>query len=199
MPFSRPASFDDAVARLAEGNRRFVEDRPLGPVPSVERVELASGQQPFAVVLGCSDSRVPIETIFDQRPGNLFVVRIAGNIVTDEVLGSIEYGIDVLGCMLVIVLGHTACGAVQAAMQHVESGATFPGHIQRLAELIAPAAILTRARENWWDCAVVENVRIGRQHVVERSAIVRNAGSQGTVRTLGAVYDVRTGKVSFVA
>jgi carbonic anhydrase len=200
VPFSRPASLDEALARLIEGNRRFVEERPQAPVPSAERVELASGQKPFAVVLGCSDSRVPIETIFDQQPGNLFVVRIAGNIVTDEALGSIEYGVEVLQCVLVVVLGHSRCGAVQAALQHVESGKTFRGHIQRLATLIAPAAAETRAAgEHWWERAVIENVRIGVRQVMERSSIVRDAAAQGMVRTVGAVYDLHSGAVSSVA
>jgi carbonic anhydrase len=200
VPFSRPASLDDAVARLLEGNRRFVEERPRAPVPSAERVALASGQMPYAVVLGCSDSRVPIETIFDQHPGNLFVVRIAGNIVTDEALGSIEYGIELLQCMLVVVLGHTRCGAVGAALQHVESSTAFPGHIQRLAELIAPAATQTRGNgDDWWEDAVIENVRIGTRQMQERSTIVRDAVMHGMVRAVGAVYDLHSGEVSFVA
>src|SRR5271155_2604626 len=120
MPYrQRPATPDEALARLLEGNRRFVAGTPQAPEPSAERIALASGQHPFAVVLGCSDSRVPIETIFDQRPGDLFVVRIAGNFVNEDGLASIEYAIDVLSSELVVILGHTRCGAVQAAMNYI--------------------------------------------------------------------------------
>src|SRR5208337_4835071 len=105
MPYQqRPATPDEALARLLEGNQRFVDGVPRAPVPSAERIALASGQDPFAVVLGCSDSRVPIETIFDQQPGDLFVVRVAGNFINDDVLASIEYAVDILSCELLIVL-----------------------------------------------------------------------------------------------
>lgn len=199
MPFSRPASFDDAVARLIEGNRRFVEERPLAPVASVERVELASGQSPFATILGCSDSRVPIETIFDQQPGNLFVVRVAGNIVNEDNLATIEYAITMLDSMLVVVLGHEQCGAVKAALDNVATNVCLPGHMQRLADAIAPAAQATQQTDgDWWNAAVAENVRINASAVTERSTIVADAERAGRVRVVGATYDLQTGIVTFL-
>lgn len=200
MPFShRPTTPDEALARLLEGNRRFARGELRAPVPSTQRIELASGQNPFAVVLGCSDSRVPIETIFDQQPGDLFVVRVAGNFVNDDGLASIEYAIDVLSCELVVVLGHSGCGAVQAALQHLESGTRFHGHIQRLANAIAPAARRARSLEgDWWSNAVVENVRAAMHDAGGRSPIVAAAQAAGTARVVGAVYDLHDGNVRFI-
>ena len=194
MPFTRPATLDDAVVRLAEGNQRFIEERPLAPVPSAERIELASGQTPFATILGCSDSRVPIETIFDEQPGNLFVIRVAGNIVNDDGLASIEYAATILNSMLVVVLGHSGCGAVQTALANVESHTRFPGHMQRLADAIAPAARATRENGgDWWNNAVLENVRLNAAAVVKRSKIIAERVAAGTVRVAGASYDLHSG------
>ncbi|MBV8639073.1 MAG: carbonic anhydrase [Candidatus Eremiobacteraeota bacterium] len=199
MPFTRPASLDAAVTRLVEGNRRFVEEHPVAPVPSFHRIELASGQSPFATILGCSDSRVPIETIFDQQPGNLFVVRVAGNIVNDDGLASIEYAITVLDSMLVVVLGHTQCGAVKAALDFVETNALLPGHMQLLADAITPAARSTsRDNGDWWHDAVIENVRMNAAAVTQRSTIVADAVREGRVRVAGATYDLHSGVVSFL-
>jgi carbonic anhydrase len=199
VPFSRPSSVDEALARLLEGNRRYVEEHPRAPVASAQRVELASGQDPFAVILGCSDSRVPVETIFDQPPGQLFVVRLAGNVVNNEGLATIEYGLCTLRSLLVLVLGHSGCGAVGAAMSFVESGTTFPGHIQELVQTIAPAAHKTRAAGDDWSMhAVTENVRASREAILQRSPIVRDAAARAEVRVAGAVYDLHTGVVSLV-
>jgi len=199
MPFTPPSTPDEALARLLAGNRRFVNEQPRAPIPSAARLELASAQRPFAAILGCSDSRVPVETIFDQQPGDLFVVRLAGNIATSEALGSIEYAVEVLGCMLVVVLGHSSCGAVQAAMALVESDVTPPGHIALLAEAIAPAARAARAAGgDWWGKAVETNVRASTGRITGRSAIVRAAATRGGLRVTGALYDLPTGLVSLL-
>lgn len=198
MPFTRPATLDDAVARLIEGNRRYVEEHPVAPVVSAQRVELASGQSPFATILGCSDSRVPIEAIFDQQPGNLFVVRVAGNIVNDDGLASIEYAVTVLNSMLVVVLGHEQCGAVKAAVDYVETQSRLPGHMQRLADAIEPAAQATRGTQgDWWHEAVLENARMNALDVTARSAIVAEAVREQRVRVVSATYDLHSGLVSF--
>jgi carbonic anhydrase len=197
MSLNRPATPDEALARLLEGNLRFVQEQPHPAVHSANRIALESGQNPFAVVLGCSDSRVPIETIFDQQPGDLFVVRVAGNFVNDDGLASIEYALDVLSCALVVVLGHTGCGAVQAALQHLENGTRFRGHIQRLADAIAPAARRARALNgDWYENAVLENVRASASAIFDRSAIAQAAVDAGNVRVIGATYDLRSGLVS---
>jgi carbonic anhydrase len=199
MPFTRPESLDAAVSRLVDGNRRFVEERPQTGVQSALRIELAAGQMPFAVVLGCSDSRVPVETVFDQPPGNLFVVRIAGNVVNDDSLGSVEYAVDVLNSMLVVVLGHSTCGAIQAAVQHVEAGTTFKGHIQHLVDAVTPAALATKGTDgDWIHNAVAENVRATTRALRERSTILAAAVDNGSVRIVGAIYDLPTGIVEFL-
>lgn len=199
MSSHRPATPDEALARLLEGNRRFVKEVPHPPVHSANRIALESGQNPFAVVLGCSDSRVPIETIFDQQPGDLFVVRVAGNFVNDDGLASIEYALDVLSCELVVVLGHSGCGAVLAALQHIENGTHFRGHIQRLADAIAPAARRAKSLEgDWYENAVSENVRGGARAMLGRSEIINAAVESGTVRVVGAIYGLHSGRVTFV-
>ncbi len=199
MPFTPPASLDAAITRLIEGNRRFVEERPLAPVPSAERIELASGQSPFATILGCSDSRVPIETIFDQQPGNLFVVRVAGNIVNDDGLASIEYGVTILDSILVVVLGHSQCGAVKAALDYVDTDSRLPGHMQCLADAIAPAARATQRTDgDWWRDAVIENVRMHAAAIEQRSRILGDAVRERRVRIAGATYDLHSGVVTFL-
>lgn len=189
----------DALARLLEGNRRFAEGRPQAAAASARRIELADAQQPFAAILGCSDSRVPVETIFDQGAGELFVIRLAGNIVTAEGLGSVEYAVDVLRSSLVIVLGHSNCGAVRAAMSFVESGVVFPGHIQLLAEAIAPVAADTRTADGgWWAAAVACNARATRLTMLRRSPLLRTAAAHGKVRVAAALYDLHSGLVELL-
>jgi carbonic anhydrase len=194
-----PADPGEAIARLLEGNRRYVEGHPRTPAHSAQRVELASGQRPFAVVLGCSDSRVPIETVFDQGPGDLFVIRLAGNIATAEALGSLEYAVEVLGSILVVVLGHSSCGAVAAASSLIESGTAFPGYIALLAETIAPAAAEARAAGGDWKTRAVEyNVRGSTFTILRRSSIVAAAVARGAVRVIGALYDLHSGVVTLL-
>jgi len=198
MPYSRPATPEAALQRLLEGNRRFVAECPQAPAVSAERIELAAGQKPYAVVIGCSDSRVPVETIFDQHPGNLFVARLAGNIVSDYCIASAEYAITQLGSMIVVILGHTSCGAIQAAIAAVESGQRFSGHIQLLADALAPIAEATRGTPDWWQAAVEANVRAGKTRIIERSEIVRTAAESGTIRVAAAVYDLSSGLVKLL-
>ena len=128
-----------ALELLQAGNARFVAGTPRSEPFGARVAALANGQRPFAVVLGCSDSRVPVEIVFDQAPGSLFVVRVAGNFLNRDGLGSIEFAIDALKSRLVVVLGHENCGAVGAALKYVQDGKTQPGHIQELVNAIAPA------------------------------------------------------------
>lgn len=198
MPFSRPASPQAALDRLIEGNRRFVADTAQYPVPSAERVKLASGQEPFAVVIGCSDSRVPVEAVFDQHAGNLFVARLAGNIVSDYCIASAEYAIEVLHSMLVVILGHSRCGAVASAISLVQSGATFPGYIQLLADSLAPIAEETRHHADWWQSAVERNVLAGKERMLRESPIIREAAANGKILVAAAVYDLASGVVGLL-
>lgn len=191
MAASSPA---DALARLKAGNARFAK----GPLDA-RVAELVSGQNPFAIVLGCSDSRVPIETLFDQEPGQLFVVRVAGNFLNNDGLGSIEYSVAVLKSKLILVLGHSSCGAVTAAVSFVRDGTTQPSHIQDLINALAPAAQATRGVQGDWVAnAITENVRLNVQAVTSRSSIVANAVKAGELEVVGGVYDLRSGSVSFL-
>ena len=179
-----------ALALLAAGNQRFVAEAPQPE---------AQGQAPYAVVLGCSDSRVPIETIFDQPPGRLFVVRVAGNFLNEDNLASIEFSVAVLKSKLVLVLGHSSCGAIEAAVAHVNDGTTQPGYIQDLVAKLGPAARNVRANPGDWVAnAVVENVKLNVAAMTGRSAIIAQAVKSGEVEVKGGVYDLRSGSVTFL-
>jgi carbonic anhydrase len=135
-----PVSPGDALARLKEGNRRFVSGQSRHAHESASlRHQLVSGQHPFATVLGCSDSRVPVELIFDQGIGDLFVIRVAGNVITDDVLGSIEYARIHLNSQLLVILGHEGCGAVTAALEARKHASSDPHGVQTIVKLINPA------------------------------------------------------------
>lgn len=194
-----PMSAQAALKNLVEGNARFAAGKPTCQ-PLIGRVrELASGQSPFATVLGCADSRVPVETIFDHEPGDIFVVRLAGNFVSDAALGSIEYAVAVLKSPLVVVLGHTSCGAVKAAMDYLETRKPLPGHMQTLAAAIEPAAAATRHEpSDWWKHAVEENVRMNAQRLRTSTPILQEAVAKGEVEIAGGVYDLSTGKVAML-
>jgi carbonic anhydrase len=136
----------DAFGLLLAGNRRFVAGAPEHPnEDAARRAEVTPGRRPFAVLLGCSDSRLAAEIIFDRGLGDLFVVRTAGHVTGSEVLGSIEYGVAVLGCPLVVVLGHDSCGAVGAASAALEDGVTPAGYIRDVVERVTPSVLAARA------------------------------------------------------
>lgn len=153
---------DKTIARLIEGNHRFVSGEPAHAHQDPEhRVELRAGQAPFAIILGCADSRVPPELVFDQGLGDLFTVRVAGNVVDEMVLASIEYAAAHLHTPLVIVLGHTGCGAVQAVHEAVQSGEVSSGHLPALVEAIQPALVEAQAQAgNLVDNAVSANAKL---------------------------------------
>lgn len=180
----------EALALLEAGNARFVG----GAAQSDPR-----GQAPYAVVLGCSDSRVPIETIFDQAPGHLFVVRVAGNFLNDDNLGSIEFSVAVLKSRLILVLGHSNCGAIEAAVGYVKDGTTQPGYIQELVTKLGPAARNVRGNPgDWVGNAVAENVKLNVAAMTGRSTIIAQAVKSGEVEVKGGVYDLRSGSVTFL-
>lgn len=198
-PPAAAATPEAALALLKEGNARFVAGKPFCGSLTARRLALASGQNPFAIVLGCSDSRVPVETIFDQMPGQIFVVRVAGNFVNDDGLGSIEYGVAVLHAKLLVVLGHQSCGAVGAAVDYVKVGTKQPGHIMDLVEAIEPSVKAVKGEPgDWVDNAIVRNVRDNVSALTKRSDIVAQAVKGGGAAVTGGVYDLHTGKVRFV-
>lgn len=188
-----------ALKNLMDGNARFASGKPISR-PLIARIrELASGQSPFATVLACADSRVPVETIFDHEPGDIFVVRLAGNFVSDAALGSIEYAVAVLNSPLVLVLGHSSCGAVTAAVNYVETGKPLPGQMQLLATAIEPAAKAVRGRQgDWLHNAVIENVRLNVEKLRQSTPIMREAVEKGRAGVVGGFYDLSNGNVTLV-
>jgi carbonic anhydrase len=183
---------DDALLRLKDGNARFVRGAVEAPHRNLARLrEVEAKQTPFAAFLGCADSRVPIELVFDQGFGDLFPVRIAGNVVTPEVIGSLEFGCAVLGAQLLMVLGHTNCGAVKATM----TGGEVPGQISSLYYHIMPAA---EAANGSIETAVVQNVRNQARLLARSSPVLAGLVSKGALRIVGGVFDLATGVVTMV-
>ena len=183
---------DAALAKLKEGNARFAGSKVSeGKPTAARRAETAQAQHPFAIILGCADSRTSPEIVFDQNIGDLFVVRTAGNLVDEHALGSIEYAVDHLGVRLIVVLGHKRCGAVTAAL----ASDTAPGHVQSLVRDIQPAVQAAKAKGgDVTDLAIAENARL-------MAAKIRNEASLGElakeVRIISAIYDLDTGKVEW--
>jgi carbonic anhydrase len=183
---------------LMDGNVRFAAGTPTAQNATVERAELAVSQAPYATILSCSDSRVPVETIFDHGPGDIFVVRVAGNFVNGDGLASIEFAVRELESTLVMVLGHSGCGAVDAAIASLD-GQTFPGHIGRLAEAVAPAAAAAKGQPGDWSTnTVAQNVRANVAALTARSTILADAAAAGTILICGAVYDIHSGTVTLL-
>src|SRR6267142_1234670 len=187
---------DSALAELKSGNARHVEHRYQHPHLTADRQQqLIFGQNPHAQILSCSDSRVPPELIFDQGLGDLFIVRVAGNVASDTELGSLEYGAEHLHIPLLVVLGHQHCGAVTAAVE----GGEAQGHIRALVNLLHPAVEKSRglpgdAVEN----AVKANVEMVVKQLRTSTPILAELVSHGKVRVVGAVYSLDTGKVTWL-
>lgn len=190
------ASGDQALERLRHGNQRYVRARPDHPDQSSgRRAEVAQGQHPFAVILGCSDSRVPPEIVFDQGLGDLFVIRTAGNVFQDVALGSIEYAILHLHTPLLLVLGHQRCGAVTAAVQGGENA----GHIDALVRLIEPAVRATEQEPgSHIENAVAANAMRVAQALIQESEPIQRAHEAGKLTVASAVYSLDTGEVRFL-
>jgi carbonic anhydrase len=187
---------DKALKLLVAGNQRYVKARLQHPnQTSSRRVETAKAQHPFAVILSCADSRVPPEIVFDQGIGDLFVLRVAGNIDDDAITGSIEYGVAKLGARLIVVLGHERCGAVDAALK----GGELPGHIGTLVEAIKPALKAASALPgDKLDNAVKENVKQTVSHLKSSEPMLAGMVKSGQVKVVGARYDLDTGVVTLV-
>lgn len=189
-----------AFQTLLDGNHRFVAGERLHPNQDADRrAALASGQRPFAVLFGCSDSRLAAEIIFDQGLGDLFVVRTAGHVIGEEVLGSVEYGVGVLGAPLVVVLGHDSCGAVTAAKNAWEQGVTPSGYVRDLVERVTPSVSAARvAGVTEVDGIVDEHVRHTIDFLVERSAVLADAVSANRCAVAGLSYRLADGSVRLV-
>ncbi len=197
----------EVFARLREGNGRFVAGLAGGgaPIGPKRRTELATGQDPFAVILGCSDSRVPAEIIFDQGLGDLFVIRVAGHIVEPSQIGSVEFAAERFGIRLVVVLGHSGCGAVTATLEELQrpSEARSP-NLASIVNKIRPtvAALISESDpadpEPLIDRAVRANIRASVNDLREKSPILRDLLDRQRLLIVGAEYSLKTGVVEFL-
>jgi len=195
-------SANDALRQLVEGNKRFVSGQLKHPHESREwRSTLETGQHPFAIILGCADSRVPPELLFDLGFGDLFVIRVAGNVVNTDVTASVEYAVDHLDTRLIVVLGHSHCGAVTAALDHLTESPTEPEEIVSLLYRIEPALEgLSEGlnREGKIGEAVKRNVELSAGRLSRVPDLMKSLKRERT-RIVGGVYDMHTGKVEFLA
>jgi carbonic anhydrase len=187
----------EAISKLKEGNSRYTSGNLQHPGQTTERrTELAKTQHPFAGIVSCSDSRVPPEIVFDQGLGDLFIVRVAGNVINDEGLGSIEYTVDHLGTRLILVLGHQRCGAVDAARETIAAKGKAPGHIESLVQAIKPAVEAT-AKDDL-DATIKANVKNVVQSLRSSTPILKAKVDSGEIQVIGGYYSLDTGAVTFL-
>jgi carbonic anhydrase len=185
---------DEAIALLIAGNRRFVEKRMVSPDENLAMLQqnTAEEQEPFAAVLSCADSRVPVELVFDQGIGHVFVTRVAGNIASSDMIASLEYGVAVLGTRAILVLGHSDCGAVKAAI----AGKEAPGQISGLYPYLRPAV-------DWGgldlEATIRANASIQARLLATASPVISEAIVKGTLKVVAGYYDITTGVVSLLA
>jgi carbonic anhydrase len=191
---------DAALSLLMEGNSRYVAGKLAERDFSAGRAARTQGQAPFAAILGCADSRVAPELVFDQTPGELFIVRVAGNFVTPDGLGSLEYGAAVLGTKVIMVLGHTSCGAVNATVEALQKGNTLPGHIADLVRAMKPGIepALKTPGDDLRQRAVVANIQANVRRLQTEKPILGDMVAAGKLKVVGAYYDLPTGKVIMV-
>ncbi len=187
-----------ALERLMQGNARYAAEQKDF---SAGRAARASSQYPIVAVLSCSDSRVAPELVFDQNPGDVFVVRIAGNVLGDKGLASLEYAVKFLGAPLLMVLGHTNCGAVAAAVKVVTERAELPGHLPELVKSIEPAVIAAHGQHpsDLVAAAIDENVKLNVKRMYDDEPILSEALAAKKIAAVGGVYDLATGKVRLLS
>lgn len=196
----------EALERLRDGNRRFAAEVRSGATKSIrlERAKLAAPQEPFAIILGCSDSRVPAELVFGQGPGDLFVIRVAGNIVAPSQIGSVEFAASQFGTRLVVVLGHSLCGAVTATLEELQQSSEHQSpNLRAIVDRIRPAVeplLETEVRhdpEALIHEAVRANVRAAADHLRHGSQILEDLIEQSGLVIVGAEYSLESGEVDF--
>ena len=194
---------DDALRNLMAGNQRFVEAQiePRSLTIKETREELVQGQKPYAIILSCSDSRVTPEIVFDETLGQLFVVRVAGNVVDPVVLGSIEYAVEHLGSALIMVLGHEACGAVTAAFDAAGGG---EGNVGAIIDLIKPAVqevkdtMKGKTRTEQVEAAIDRNIALVAEHLTVESSLIRDYVHRGKLKIVKGKYHLRSGEVTML-
>src|SRR5262245_44423521 len=202
-PTPRPRDPEAILAKLLAGNERFVQGKTTSPRRTPADFQaVAESQAPLAVIVGCADSRVAPELVFDQGVGDRFVVRIAGNVISGGgaiVKGSIEYAVAELGVPLIIVLGHGNCGAVKAAIKHLDANDALPGSIGALVETIKPAVADVKGKPgDFLEDAIRANVRRGVARLKEVEPLLAGPAKAGKLKIVGACYDLRTGKTALV-
>ncbi len=195
-----PVSPDAALERLVEGNARYVADSPINVDHSANRAARALGQQPFAAIVSCADSRVAPELIFDQGPGDLFVIRVAGNFINEDGLASLEFGAAILGIKLILVLGHTSCGAIDASIASIQDNELPPGHLPSLVNAIRPAVydVMADNPTDLMAAATAQNARLAAEKAITSGPILSDLNNAGKLKSAAAVYDIATGKVNFL-
>ena len=191
---------DDALSRLLAGNQRYMQGSPIHPNQSAERqAVVAQGQHPWAAILGCIDSRVPPELVFDQGLGDMFVARTAGQVIDNAVLGSLEFAVEE-GVKLLMVLGHQSCGAVKATINTIQNGGHPEGQIATLVKAITPAVIQAESQTgDLLDNSIKANVALEMQYLTSSSDIISSAVKQGAINLVGAEYNLQTGAVNLLS
>ena len=191
---------DDALSRLLAGNQRYMQGSPIHPNQSAERqAVVAQGQHPWAAILGCIDSRVPPELVFDQGLGDMFVARTAGQVIDNAVLGSLEFAVEE-GVKLLMVLGHQSCGAVKATINTIQNGGHPEGQIAALVKAITPAVIQAESQTgDLLDNSIKANVALEMQYLTSSSDIISGAVKQGAINLVGAEYNLQTGAVNLLS
>jgi carbonic anhydrase len=191
---------EQALRLLVEGNARYRANQTHARDFGVGRAARVSTHRPIASVLSCSDARVGPEFVFDQGPGDLFVVRVAGNVLEDGGLASLEYAAQFLGSPLIFVLGHNNCGAVEAAIKTVQDNATLPGHLPGLIDQVKPAVLAAQATQpaDLLKAAIAENVRRTAQAIAAAQPLMAGLIASGKVKVAGGVYNIATGGITLV-
>jgi len=190
---------EDALDTLMAGNQRYMQGSPIHPNQSAERqAQVAQGQHPWAAILGCIDSRVPPELIFDQGLGDMFVARTAGQVIDNVVLGSLEFAVEE-GVKLLMVLGHQSCGAVKATISTIQNGGHPEGQIATLVQAITPAVLQAESQPgDLLDNSVKANVALEVGYLESSSTIISDAVDEGAIKLVGAIYDLKNGAVNLL-
>lgn len=191
----------EALQLLEDGNQRFQKQQFLKRDFEAERKATSSGQYPFAVVLSCIDSRVPAEIIFDQGIGDIFNVKIAGNVVDEDVIGSLEFACKLSGVKLLLILGHTSCGAVKGACDHVKLG-KLTGILEKIEPAVSavktpPDVLRDSSNADFVNEVARKNVSLSMENIVRESAVLREMHDANEIKMVGAMYDIATGIVNF--
>ena len=191
-----PSTPQAAIEALLAGNERYATDTAKSHNPPSARSGLASGQAPFAAIIRCADSRVAPEIVFDQPLGELFVCAVAGNVPTPEIVASLEYGVAVLGAKLIVVMGHSSCGAVSAAIEHRDDTSVLPGSLPMLIDqIVVPCAInVDPADPNALHDATVCNARQGAAELLKMSSVIKDAVAKGDLKIISGVQNLNTGR-----